>query len=463
MKDIKNARSPFIAWMGALSIAIGVLPLPAKATTVAMPFGDHMVLQRNFPVPVWGMAEPGEKITVKVNQQTKTTNADRVGKWQVKLDPMPAGGSFTLIVQGKDTLTIQDVMVGEVWVAGGQSNMARTLGGGDDANAANLPKLRYLTTHPVNGKSEGQWTVVSPATAGGMSITAFYFARELQTKLNVPVGVIIGAQGSTFIQRWVDPKGEPVEGMAKGGDLFNAYLGSVIPYGVKGAIWYQGEADSKEGYNSVYHLRLPALIRYWRRVWQQPDLPFYIVQLSTTGPLQTAVEQGDGGGWPVVREAQRMALEVPHTALAVTIDLGDGKVHPGNMAPFGIRLALPARALLYGESKLAYSGPLYESMTREGSKIRLRFRQVGGGLVAKDGGPLKGFAIAGEDGKWIWADAKIDKETIIVSSPEIRNPSQVRYAWAGNPVFNLFNADGLPASPFQTTDKSPGKETRPAQ
>ncbi|MBA3936318.1 MAG: hypothetical protein H0X38_02565 [Planctomycetes bacterium] len=372
------------------------------------------------------------------------------------LAPLAAGGPHTMTVQGATLLTIADVLVGEVWLASGQSNMARTLGDeGDAARTTEHPTLRFLTTHPGKGGTTGEWKSFTPTDGPAMSAVAFHFAHELQEKLRVPVGMVIGAQGSVFIQRWFDPQVEPADpGMKRGGDLFQGYLAAVVPYAVRGAIWYQGEADARAGYDRVYQQRLIALVRYWRRTWQRPQLPFLIVQLPNTGPLQSDVDQ-ETAGWPLVRNAQRLALALPGTALAVGIDIGDGKVHPSHKQPFGYRLSLAARALAYGEKGLVYAGPLYASSIVAGRTVRVRFTQVGGGLVAK-GGALTGFAIAGADGHWAWGEATIAGDTVTVTSPAVAAPTQVRYAWAANPLFNLFNAEGLPASPFQTSEPAPG-------
>ncbi len=428
----------------------------ASAATVALPFTDHLVLQRDRPDPVWGTGSPGEAVSLTIAGQTQRTTVGADGRWQVTLAPMPAGGPHTMTLQGVTPATIADVLVGEVWLAGGQSNMARTLADeGDAARAESHPTLRFLTTHPGKGATSGDWKVFTPADGPAMSAVAFHFANELQKALGVPVGVVIGAQGSTHIQRWFDPQLEPADpGMKRGGDLFQGYLAGVAPYAVRGAIWYQGESDSGADFDHVYQQRMTALIRCWRRVWRSPELPFLIMQLPNSGPLQSGVEQ-ETAGWPLVRNAQRLALALPATALAVGIDIGDGKVHPAHKQPFGYRLSLAARGVAYGEKGLVYSGPLYASSNAAGRTVTLRFTHVGGGLVAK-GGALAGFAIAGADGHWAWGEAAIAGDAVTVSSPEVPAPTQVRYAWAANPLFSLFNAEGLPASPFQTSDPAPG-------
>ncbi len=444
----KAMREPF-PMLVALCLMV-VLASPVTAVELAMPFTDHMVLQRNAAAQVWGTGNPQEAITISLATQTQHAVVGSDGRWKVAFAPMPAGGPFVLSVAGATTVTVQDVLVGEVWLAGGQSNMDRTLGDENDAaKSSDHPTIRFLRTHPGKDHTAGEWAMFSPATGAGMSAVAFHFAKQLQQRLAVPIGVIIGAQGSTFIQRWWDPQVEAADAaMRKGGDLFQGYLHETAPYTVAGAIWYQGEADSKDGYAEVYHQRLPALIRYWRRVWQRPDLPFMVVQLPNVGPPQDQPEASDGG-WPQVREGQRAALALPGTALVVTIDIGNGKVHPPDKHLFGQRLSLAARALVYGERDLAYSGPALAALKADGALLRVRFAHVGAGLITKDGGSPVGFALAGADGKWVWADARIDGDAVTLSNAQVPKPLRVRYAWAQSPRFNLFNAEGLPASPFE--------------
>lgn len=437
----------------ALTLGATLLFHPVTAATPATPFTDHMVLQRGFADPVWGTGDSGEAVTVEINGQSHRAVTGGDGKWQVKLDPMAAGGPHTLTIRGKNSVTLQDVMVGEVWVAGGQSNMARTLGAGDTAELAELPNFRYI----VGGA--GKWQVMTPASAAGISATAFYFGRNLHKQLGVPVGILIGAQGSSNIQRWIDPKVVPADpGFARGGDLFYGYLGPMLPYGVKGAIWYQGEADARAPFSAVYAQRLQSLIRFWRKSFDQPLMPFLTVQLPNFQALQAAAGEGDSSHWALIREGQRKSLGIPNTGMTVNIDIGDARnIHPADKSPFGQRLSLAARALFYGERNLVHSGPWFEgwSVGDGGSHMVLRFTQTGGGLAAKGGGTLKGFAIAGSDGKWVWADAVIQGKTVVVSSPSVPKPTQARYAWADNPVQNLFNVEGLPASPFRTEEAGP--------
>lgn len=418
-------------------------------------FGDHMVLQRNIPVPVWGTAGPGEKVTVRFQGQVKTVTAGTDGKWMARLDPMPSGIPSDLILQGANTLTLRDVVVGEVWLAGGQSNMAMGLGiadsSGENIRTADLPLLRFNNARNTKG-----WSVCSPANAATLSAVAFYFGRELQKKLGIPIGMVVRAASGSRVEEWMDPAAAAADPVLNQDTLFSrlyrSHIAPTMPMAIRGALWYQGE--SNEQTPETYRSRLPAMIRQWRKNWGQGDFPFYIVQLPLKNNLQSS-PQGDGT-WPEIREIQRLALALPRTGLAVALDAGAvGTVHPLNKYPVGYRLSLIARALDYGEPGLAYSGPLYESMAIRGSQIRLRFRHAGGGLVAKGsstgaGGPLAGFSIAGAEGRWHWGDARIHGDTVVVSNAQVPAPTQVRYAWSQNPLFSLYNAEGLPASPFRT-------------
>jgi len=413
-----------------------------------------------------------------------------------------------MTVTGKNTLTVKNLLVGEVWVASGQSNMQFTVSGSVNAPAeiaaADFPAIRQFTvpnTIALEPQADvrGAWTVCSPATAGGFTAVGFFFARDLWNKLHVPVGIIHTSWGGTRIEAWIDeqtfagdpaikpsldqrnaamtayndalynalagwmPKAAeakaanqplpapPVVGaedprksaqMASG--LYNAMIAPLIPYAIAGAIWYQGESNAGNAAN--YRKSFPDMITGWRRLWGQGDFPFLFVQLANY--MQTGPDPRDTA-WAQLREAQTMTLATPNTGMAVIIDIGTpNNIHPPNKQDVGHRLALWAEAQTYAQD-LVFSGPLYDSMKVEGGAIRLSFKYVGGGLVAKDGA-LKGFAIAGADGVFVWADATIEGQTIVVKSAKVPAPVAVRYAWDDNPVCNLYNAAGLPASPFRT-------------
>lgn len=432
---------------------------PPAAVAFGLPFNDHLVLQRRVAVPVWGAAPAGEMVSVTFRGQTKTATAGADGKWRVNLDATEAGGPFELVAQGRNTVTLRDVMVGEVWLAGGQSNMQSTLkilGGPlpDTAAAANHPNLRY-----ANVQAGGRWTAVTPTTALDMAATAFFFGRDLQKTLDVPVGMLISAVGGTDIERWMDPQAIAADPAlahdTASGILYQRFIAPLAGYAIKGAIWYQGENNARFAYAAKptwiianYRQRFEALIGGWRRAWGQGPFPFYYVQLPNINGLQT--QPGGESPWASLREAQRLSLTVPNTAMAVTIDIGDAdNLHPHNKWGVGARLLLAARARDYGEASLPYRGPMYKSMEIRGNALRLVFRDAEG-LKTKDGGKPTGFALAGANNVWAWADAEIRKDTVVLTSAAVAAPAKARYGWGQNPPVSLYNAAGLPASPFQT-------------
>ena len=435
-------------------------------------FADHMVLQRELAVPVWGWADFGEKVTVSLADQTKTATADKDGKWTVRLDKLKAGGPYTLTVKGTNTVAVKDVLVGEVWLCSGQSNMAMRVSGcvnaKEEAAAAKFPKIRMFRV--ASGGSAkprrdtaGTWQVCSPQTVGGFSATAFFFGRELHKELSVPIGLINSSVGGTPIEAWTNLADQKkmlarkeVAPYAKGaitrgaGGLYNGKIVPLAPYGLRGAIWYQGERNSRFTGAYLYRYQLPTMIENWRRVWGQGDFPFLTVQLPDFKAPQTKPVENDG--WVLVREGMLMSLATPNTGLAVTLGLGNARnIHPKRKQGVGRRLALWALAKTYKQD-IVYSGPLYKSSSAGGGKIVVAFDHVGGGLRSTDDKPLAGFAVAGDDRKFVFAQAKIVGNTVEVSSPQVKEPVAVRYAWAPNPNWNLTNKEGLPASPFRTDD-----------
>jgi sialate O-acetylesterase len=429
----------------------------AARVSVGREFSDHMVLQRGMPVPVWGKADPGEQITVAFRGQSKRATAGGDGTWRVNLDPMDAGGPFVLDIKGSNSLAISDVLVGEVWQCGGQSNMDTRMSFypayAETSRTANHPQLRFYTLRQP-GESP-VWQVVTPSTVGKLSALGFFFGREIQRSQGVPVGLVVTAVGGTFISQWMDPAtlaADPVlsrNGDASNGSMYRQWVQPVVGMAIRGTVWLQGEQDRSNGLSIHYRDRFQALIRGWRKAWGQGDFPFHFVQLANYGSVQTS--PGEESSSAVIREAQRLALNLINTSMTVSIDIGDARdLHFPNKRDAGLRLALPAKALVYGEKALVYSGPLFESKVVDGSRIHLRFRHTGSGLAVKGGGELKGFAIAGSDSRFVWADASIHGDTVIVSSAQVPRPTQVRYAYAGNPIGNLVNREGLPASPFQT-------------
>ncbi|MBN2007870.1 9-O-acetylesterase [candidate division KSB1 bacterium] len=629
------------------------------ATNVTMPamFADHMVLQQGIPVPVWGSADPGGQVIVEINGQSKRGVVKSDGSWKIKLNSMTAGGPFTMTVVAADTTTIQDVLVGEVWICSGQSNMefpvVRTMNAETEIANANYSDIRLFIvdkdtsiTPRTDVTSEG-WKLCSPETVGPFSAVGYFFGRDIHTSQHVPVGLIGSYWGGTPAEAWTssqglkkladfrnliniqgtrivavseimqfymdkikewqdkvdniiaekyplidfenwntvdfdatnwddmqlpqfwnnaglkdytgivrfrklislpnDFAGKPLKvhvgaideadiawfngvivgaaddwdkkrvynipdslihvgqnviaiqvanGWGLGGMygpaedmyvetsngwklplegdwkycvtlpnsdvpgrvtypigpngytmLYNGMIAPLIPYGIRGAIWYQGESNAERAYQ--YRSLFSEMIMDWRMHWKEGNFPFLFVQLAN---YNERTNEPVDDSWAELREAQTMALLLPNTGIAVTVDIGDAvDIHPTNKQEVGRRLALNARSQVYGET-LVYSGPIYKDMVVEDGKIRLSFYHVGGGLVAKGDDSLKGFAIAGADHKFVWADAKIDGNDIIVSSPDVTEPVAVRYAWAANPECNLYNKEELPASPFRTDD-----------
>ena len=510
----------------ALFLVLFTAPALYADVTLARIFTDHVVLQREMATAVWGTAEPGEKVTVQFAGVEAAATADAQGNWLAKLPAQKANaGGQDLVARGKNVVTIKDVVVGDIWVCGGQSNMEWSLGGCNapaDIAAANYPALRRIKIgHRGLAKPatdvQGQWDVCTPATAPGFTAVGFYFARRIQKETGVPIGLIDDNIGGTRIEPWTPSEGfaaEPalaqipaelqkqgqvyresfgkhVDAMEKwvasarqalanpGVDLpvpprlpdnpltnfgspmalYNGMIHPVTPFAIKGAIWYQGESNGGEG--ESYYQKMRALIGGWRKVWNQGDFPFYFVQLANWQSPQN--EPAGGDGWANVRMAQTKSLGIPNTGMAVTIDIGEASdIHPRNKFDVGERLALWALRDNYGKKDLVVSGPLYSSLKVEGNKIRLSFEHAASGLMVgkKEGrnptvedksGKLKRFAIAGQDRKWVWADAVIDGATVVVSSPDVAKPVAVRYAFSMNPEgCNLYNKEGLPAAPFRT-------------
>ncbi|MDD5261193.1 MAG: sialate O-acetylesterase [Methylacidiphilales bacterium] len=561
--------SRFIKLFLSISSVFLFANLQPTTAEVKMPaiFGDHMVLQQEAKIPVWGWAAPGENVKVTLGAQTATATADANGDWRVDLAPLPANGTVAapqvLTIAGANTLTFQDVLVGDVWIASGQSNMEfglAHLGQPDVIAKADEPQLRLFTVPkafyatpqkdigPVPADSLlGKWQVCTPETVAkdgswqGFSAVAYFFGREIQHSIGRPVGLISTSWGGTPAQSWTsldglqkdavlahyveacqknavnfpqaysdflkqaaeyeeakklwdqevgDPLKLQMEAWAKqsaeaaanskpeppkpaasrpapkppvapgGGaygptNLYNAMIAPLVPYAIKGAIWYQGEANagSKQS-GEEYAILFPRMINDWREKWSQGEFPFLFVQLANfTAPAKLPCE----GTWPWLREAQTKTLALPNTGMAVTIDIGNTTdIHPKDKLDVGLRLALAARHIAYGQD-LVYSGPIYDSMKVEGNKIIISFTNVGGGL--KIGGPpwsqkipaeLTGFAIAGDDKNWLWARAEIDGDKVVVTSDQVPAPVAVRYGWANSPPVDLYNKEGLPASPFRT-------------
>jgi sialate O-acetylesterase len=641
--------------LGCLWLAAAALP--TVAAEVQRPFlhplfSDHMVFPRDLKAPVWGWTTPGAKVQVKMGERSAEATAGPDGKWQALLGPFAAGGPFTLAVTGPQTVTLSDVLTGDVWICSGQSNMLWGVGGVVNAEqeiaAATLPQIRLLTVPCVTAYEprdlfQGAWQECSPATVGGFSAVGFFFGRQLHQDLGIPIGLINSSWGGTIAEAWVssealktmpdflpafvqqealieamrtkaysfeaemerwwaandpgsaegrtwaapeldtagwkamalpagweqaglpgfdgiawfrravevpaewsgkactlhlgpiddmdttfvngklvgatntwqaprdyavpagvikagrnliavrvldtggagglygkpedlrlEPQGggaaiplngawqfrdsvplaqtKPVPQRLEQGNpnqvsvLYNAMISPLLPFGIRGAIWYQGESNA--GRHEQYARLLPTLIRDWRARFGVGDFPFLIVQLAN---FMAVDAEPKNDAWPLLREAQWLTTQaVPKAALALAIDIGDAAdIHPRNKQDVGRRLALGALALSY-DRKVEYSGPVYRDLAIEGGKVRVRFDHLGGGLVAKGDSKVTGFAIAGADGRFVWADATIDGETVVVKAAAVAEPKAVRYAWANNPVCNLYNQAGLPALPFRT-------------
>lgn len=451
--------------------------------------GSGMVLQRDMAVPVWGWAEAGEEVTVSFAGQTKKTKTGDDGKWTVSLDPLKANeNGSALTITGKNKITLENVLVGEVWICSGQSNMEwairQSMNPKEEAAAANYPQIRLFNVpgHTVSplpkDEGAGQWQVCDPNSANNFSAVGYFFGRRLHKDLKVPVGLIGSNWGGTRIEPWTTLAGfESVPELSKIADqvknykqdtrvgggqpsaIYNSMVHPLTPFAMRGGIWYQGESNGSEGI--TYYQKKHALVNGWRKAFQNKDLAFYWVQLAN---FQKESDKPEGGeGWAKLREAQTQALDIPGTGMAVITDIGAANdIHPKNKQDVGWRLAQWALHQTYGQKDLVPSGPLYKSHKVEGKTIRLSFDHVGSGLIIgkKNGleptaevkdGKLEHFSISGKDNKWVWADARIDGQTVIVESKEVTEPVAVRYGFTMNPAkANLYNKEGLPAGPFRT-------------
>lgn len=474
-------------------------------------FSDNMVLQQGTSVPVWGWADDGEKVTVEFGDEKASTTAKN-GRWMVKLKNLEPGKPGTLKVystrNGQTTLLQREnVVVGEVWLASGQSNMEWSMSrsfepANDIKNSAN-PHIRLFTVpklklnEPTNNV-DGAWKVCGPDSVPSFSAVAYYFARDLQKALGVPVGVIHTSWGGSPAEVWMSEEvlsgdkefkkdildtfqpqwqrhtnavanwrkrseaakkagtnfNERMPSMWKPSELYNGMIANLIPYAVNGAIWYQGESNAGRAWQ--YRRLFPAMIENWRNDWDR-DFTFLEVQLapfdkSKKRSLETITKTPVDSDWAELREAQYLTTKtLKKTGMAVITDAGDkDDIHPAKKEPAGVRLALLARKIAYGE-KIVADGPTFDRVRFKDGKAVLSFDNVGGGLEAR-GGDLTGFAIAGADQKFVWGKAVIEGNKVVVSSPEVPAPAAVRYGWADFPVVNLFNKDGLPATPFRTDD-----------
>ncbi len=512
-------RIPRNSLLTVLAFLLSALPvLPASAQVqVADVFSNHMVLQRQMPIPVWGSASPGEPVTIRLGGDRTRTRADERGRWMARLSAHEAGGPHVLTISGRaDTVTFTDVLIGEVWLCSGQSNMemgvqetVRKLERGSDnaameVGASSRWDIRLLhLPRRISGMPrrdlEAGWTRSDSESVGVFSAVGYFFGRELHRELGVPVGLIDATWGGTRIEPWTPPEGfssvpeltgiaeevtdatetyleqwntllptldhslheitehpaatgdwvefpvlpvHPLEDVSKPTALYNGMIHPLVPYAIRGAIWYQGEANRHDG--SAYRAKMEALIGGWRTVWGQEHLPFYFVQLA---PYRY------GEHWevlPAVREAQRKALAIPHTGMAVTTDVGNLRdIHPTQKQTVAHRLARWARAQTYGEHALVYSGPLFREVVLDDGRVQVQFTHTGSGLATRDNQPLIWFELAGSDGVFRQARAEIRGNAVVLWHPAIPAPDSIRYGWDETAQPYLINNEGLPASPFR--------------
>jgi len=509
----------------ALLVILGALLLCAAAQAeVALSgmFGDHMMLQRGLELPIWGTAAPGEQVTVSACGQSKSATADADGKWRLRLDPITMTEPFSITVAGSNEIMLQNVVMGDVWICSGQSNMvwtvANSVNGAEEVAAANYPQIRLcqvprVTAQEPTDQVAAAWSECSPETVRGFSGIGYFFGRDLHLATGVPIGLVNTNWGGTPIQAWmsaeklaefpgiIDPvyaqwqatidaypaamekytndtlpaweqqvaaaraagtqppaRPRPPSGPdapQRPSNLFNAMIYPVIPFAITGAIWYQGEGNARTGPAGAWDYRtlMAAMIADWRERWEQGAFPFGWIQLANYRPID---EQPVESQWAELRESQTATLAVENTGQGLAIDVGmAGDIHPKNKQTPAHRLALWALATVYDQD-VDYLGPTYESMTVEGNRLRLRFTGVDGWLhrrVTENApypSPLMGFQIAGADREWVWANARIERDAVVVWSDEIEHPVAVRYAWSNNPVANLYDGSGLPAVPFRT-------------
>lgn len=477
-----NARRLIFVTMTVTVAALAAAKTMAAVKPHAL-FSDNAVLQRDLKVPVWGTAAEDEKVTVKIQGQEVSATA-KDGKWRVELAPLQAGGPFEMTIAGENTVKLGNILVGEVWIASGQSNMQWSVKQSDKPAetiaASTNPQIRLLTV-PRRAAPEPQtdvdakWFECGPSTVGDFSAVAYFFGADLAKNLKVPVGLISTNVGGTPAEAWTsreaiaaDPTLKAYHGVAANANshspsgLFNAMINPLVPYAIRGAIWYQGESNA--GRAAEYYSLMPTMIEDWRKQFRC-DLPFYLVQLA---PFHAG--DADGAAYAELRDAQRATTtSLKNVGMAVITDIGDlFDIHPQNKEPVGTRLALAARALTYGQ-KIDYTGPVYKSMVVDGSKAVLSFDLFGGGLVARGLQPqapqvLNGFSMCGEDKYFYPAKAVVKGETVVVTCEKVSKPIAVRYGWSNFPVCNLCGKANLPASPFRTDDfplttQYPGKKS----
>lgn len=454
----KQSRKVFLLFLLLMSVV-------CVQAQIRLPkvIGSNMVLQQQKEVAIWGTAASGQAIRVQFGKQTQRTKADANGQWQVKLQPMKANWhpQRMVISSGKERVVLTNILVGEVWLASGQSNMEYTMQlrkgyqhpykGVDvqqqEMDKANCPLMRMLYVEK-NLKTDSLpskgWQEINKESLGQLSAPAYFFAKNLIDSLNVPVGILSSSWGGTSIEVWTPGTGDRFERMVR----------EMIPFTLRGFLWYQGESNLMRGHFEEYTEKQKVLVNAWRKLWKDDALPFYYVQIS---PYLYSPRRGDAyvntwEGLPRFWEAQEKCLEIPYSGMVVTTDLVDDlkDIHPSYKWEVGRRLALWALAKDYGRKNLVYSGPRYQSMQIRGDQIVLTFEHIGGGLTTNDGKSLSWFQIAGEKGRFVKAEAVIEGSQVIVSSPKVPIPARVRFAWDETARPNLCNKEGLPAWPFRT-------------
>jgi len=495
----------------------------AAAVRLPAVFDSNMVLQQGDEINLWGWASPGEEVLIAFNGEEVSVEADQAGEWKVVLPAQDAGGPFSMEITGENQVLLENILVGEVWVCSGQSNMEKKIGPMpgqkpvvnwvQETNAADYPEIRLFhiprstSGIPLNDV-DAEWMVCTPENIRNFSAVAYFFGRRIHRETNFPVGLIMTSWGGTRIEPWTPPSGfaqvketeeiagrvanvnseyreqlasyltaqdnweelvresalsggplppaplkpsNPLNDRQQPTGLYNAMVAPITGYGIRGAIWYQGESNRLD--RLAYAGKMEALIKGWRAEWDQGRFPFYFVQLA---PFNYENTEAVGHSYPEayylpeIWVAQLQTLKLPNTGMAVTTDITElYDIHPTNKQAVGKRLALWALAGPYGKN-LVYSGPIYSGLEIEDSSARVSFEHTGSGLASRDGEPLNWFEIAGPDGVFLQAKAVIDGDEVIVSSPEVEVPAAVRFGWHEMAVPNLMNKEGLPASPFHS-------------
>ncbi len=453
--------------------------------------GNNMVLQRDIAIPIWGWGLVGEKIEVDFNGKNYKTITNTAGKWKLNLKKTKAGGPYTVTIKGSNTITLNNILIGDVWLCSGQSNMELKMSTVKEKYASDIEngtnsQIRHLMVSKASSVTlqdtiiSAGWMMADPATIPSFSAVAYFFAKTLFDKYHIPIGLLHTSWGGTVAEAWTSEEGlkefphylsrlqemrtpQAQSKLMVNGKLtpipneptalYNAMIAPLLPYAIKGAIWYQGESNANNKKAFEYRYLFPAMIKDWRTKWQQGNFPFLYVQLAN---FQAPATKPEESTWAELRESQLLTLSLPNTGMAVIHDIGEEKdIHPKNKKDVGIRLALAAEKVAYNDNTVVYSGPVYKSIQIKNNKVYLSFTNKGSGLMANNADTLSQFAISGEDKKFVWGHAKVENDKVVVWSELVPNPTEVRYAWSNNAEgCNLYNKEGLPASPFRTDNWS---------